>query len=352
MGLGSAIKSVLWPSGIPVYIEDDGTVLGYVVGKEGDNEHRVYKIKSDTGTIEILADSVIVTKKALIYRPPWAKEIEDFIKKLEDEKNVNPDVELALSGSFVKDERINEILEKGKDYKRLIQQRYAGFKEMREKNLREMQYIMQKRMANAIDKGEYVKSMNDLRKKIKILELNIKEAEKLIAKLDYPAFTPPKIEAVKPVAVPVAAPSANTERIREQTLIEKKRVKKLRVLKVEADLIAMESRTKNKSVVSPEETRMELEKIDEELKYIDEILNKSLSPEVRNYFERRKDELMKRKDDLSMTENKEEVVSVSAEEEKEEVENESEEIELPPEKEEDKEDMEDLDKLISEITAK
>ena len=360
MGLGEKIKSIIWPSGIPVYLEDDGTIFGYVIGKEGSDENKIYKIKSDVGAVEIPADSVIITKKALIYRPPWSKEVEDFIEKLENEKSVNPDLELALSGGNIGDERIREIIERGKEYKRMIEERYKGFKEMREKNIREMQYLMQKRMANAIEKGEYVKEMNELRKKIKILELNIKEAEKILAKIDYPVFTPKKIENAIPVAVPVAA--GGIEREEEKPSIDKKRVKKLRVLKVEADLISLQSRLKNKSVISTEDLNLELTKIDEELNEINKILKTPLSPSVREYFEKRRDELLRRKDELRKrsSEEKKEPVIIEEEKgkeekkeeggEKKEEEEELELIESTPEKKEKKKDLEELEELISNIT--
>jgi sporulation protein YlmC with PRC-barrel domain len=102
--------------GLPVYLEENGEVLGVVsdIVESKDGKIISYVLENDVSTFNIPVENLLVTKRGLIYTPAWYAEADRFIKTLEIQEALMPDVFVLLAEENVSKEQVKKIMDKGK----------------------------------------------------------------------------------------------------------------------------------------------------------------------------------------------------------------------------------------------
>ncbi len=408
MGVVSKLKELIWPSpgmGLPVYLDEGGEKFGYVTKVIKENGRvEGYEVTTEGGlTIHIPADSVAVSKKAIMYRPKWYVEGIEFIKRLEAQKMVTPELRKVLEGAArPRDSMTRRIVEEGKNIYKEISGKLIMFIEERNKLRQELDDLTHRRILGATKGSEYARALVTLRRKMEMLDANIKKAEEILRLLNYPVFRVEE-EEEKPKVGPIGEKGMVPPPPKPATPEERANIKKLRVLKIERDLMLQEEKLKKAEEELKRNLAMgggtayelrwieeRLNEIDEELKGIENIFRttKRLDDNARRYLLSRRDSLLKKKEELlrrkkELEEKAKAPVPAAKPEEEEEFEEEMEEefeegemaeeeeeelsveeIELPEEFEEEeakeeksaeeKEEVEevDIDKMIEELEKK
>lgn len=310
MGALTRLKEIVWPSkgvGLPLYLEEGGNIFGYVTRIIKENERvEGYEVTVEGGiSINIPADSVVLSKKIVIYRPKWYVDAIEFIRRLEAQKTITPELRKILDGSVKpKDTLSKKLVSDGMNLYKDISDKLIGFLEERGKLKEELEDITHRRILGMSSGGEYAKNIIRIRKRMELLDANIRRAEEVLRMLDYRAFREEEKTYTEMRNIPPSTPAVTPE--------EKTRIKKLRVLKIERDLMLQEEKLKK----AEEELRKNLaaggisyelnwieerlSEIEEEIKSIDEIISsaKKLDENSRKYLLSRKDSLISKKKSL------------------------------------------------------
>jgi len=318
MGALSKLKELIWPSpgmGLPVYLEEGGEKFGYVTKVIKENGRvEGYEVTTEGGlTIHIPADSVAVTKKAIMYRPRWYVEGIEFVKRLETQKMVTPELRKVLEGvARPRDPAARRIVEEGKNIYKEISGKLMMFIEERNKLRQELDDLTHRRILGATKGSEYARALVTLRRKMEMLDANIKKAEEILRLLNYPVFRV-EGEEEKPKIGPVREKGIVPPPPKPATPEERANIKKLRVLKIERDLMLQEEKLKKAEEELKRNLAMgggiayelkwieeRLNEIDEELKGIENIFRttKRLDDNARRYLISRRDSLLKKKEEL------------------------------------------------------
>ncbi len=318
MGVLSKLKELIWPSpgmGLPVYLDEGGEKFGYVTKVIKENGRvEGYEVTTEGGlTIHIPADSVAVSKKAIMYRPRWYVEGIEFIKRLEAQKMVTPELRKVLEGAArPRDSMTRRIVEEGKNIYKEISGKLMMFIEERNKLRQELDDLTHRRILGATKGSEYAKALVTLRRKMEMLDANIKKAEEILRLLNYPVFRVEE-EEEKPKVGPIGEKGIVPPPPKPATPEERANIKKLRVLKIERDLMLQEEKLKKAEEELKRNLAMgggtayelrwieeRLNEIDEELKGIENIFRttKRLDDNARRYLLSRRDSLLKKKEEL------------------------------------------------------
>jgi len=318
MGVLSKLKELIWPSpgmGLPVYLDEGGEKFGYVTKVIKENGRvEGYEVTTKGGlTIHIPADSVAVSKKAIMYRPRWYVEGIEFIKRLEAQKMVTPELRKVLEGAArPRDSMTRRIVEEGKNIYKEISGKLMMFIEERNKLRQELDDLTHRRILGATKGSEYAKALVTLRRKMEMLDANIKKAEEILRLLNYPVFRVEE-EEEKPKVGPIGEKGMVPPPPKPATPEERANIKKLRVLKIERDLMLQEEKLKKAEEELKRNLAMgggtayelrwieeRLNEIDEELKGIENIFRttKRLDDNARRYLLSRRDSLLKKKEEL------------------------------------------------------
>lgn len=318
MGVLSKLKELIWPSpgmGLPVYLDEGGEKFGYVTKVIKENGRvEGYEVTTEGGlTIHIPADSVAVSKKAIMYRPRWYVEGIEFIKRLEAQKMVTPELRKVLEGAArPRDSMTRRIVEEGKNIYKEISGKLMMFIEERNKLRQELDDLTHRRILGATKGSEYAKALVTLRRKMEMLDANIKKAEEILRLLNYPVFRVEE-EEEKPKAGFIGEKGIVPPPPKPATPEERANIKKLRVLKIERDLMLQEEKLKKAEEELKRNLAMgggtayelrwieeRLNEIDEELKGIENIFRttKRLDDNARRYLLSRRDSLLKKKEEL------------------------------------------------------
>lgn len=272
------MKESLWPGkrkvvGLPVYLEENGEVLGVVsdIVEAKDGKILSYVLENEVSTFQIPVENVVVTKRGLIFIPSWYASAEKFIKTLEIQEALMPEVFMVLAEENVPKEQIKGVLDKASpETKRIIQEglqlyesinkKIAGFKKESAKIYSMISEMTEKRVMGVIDRREFASNILELKRKAQILEASMKKANEILSRLESSALlrvaraqeTAEKKEE-KGGELPVSGvPQISPE--------QRAKIKKFRVLKVEKELKEMEEKLKASEAEIEKRVNAEVEK--------------------------------------------------------------------------------------------
>ncbi len=189
--------------GKPVYLEDTGEKLGNVFEQITDENKNItgYKIK-DKESNAILTFSIEnfdYTKNGLIFIPGWYNNALKIIEKLEFKDKISPELTALLSDDAVTNEELYDIFVKhdddmvdyiddSKSIREMLTRRLKVLQKERMSLKDELMDLTEKRLIKDIDRKEFSEDVVNHRRKVNILDLNIKKCKDLIDRLDNTSF--------------------------------------------------------------------------------------------------------------------------------------------------------------------
>ncbi|MGC9060469.1 MAG: PRC-barrel domain-containing protein [Thermoplasmata archaeon] len=273
------VKESLWPGkrkivGLPVYLEENGEVLGKVsdIVEAKDGKILSYVLENEVSSFQIPVENVLVTKRGLIYIPSWYTDADKFIRTLEIQEALTPEVFMVLAEENVPKEQMKKILDKATpETKHVIQEglqlleatqrKLAGFKKESARIYSLISEMTEKRVLGVIDRMEFAKNILELKRKAQIVEASMRKASEIISRLESSALLRVAREleskeqkTEKAEAMPLSgAPQISAE--------QRAKIKKFRVLKVEKELKEMEEKLRASEQEFAKRVKEEVEKV-------------------------------------------------------------------------------------------
>lgn len=190
-------------AGKPVFLEDTGEKLGKVQDTIYDEEKRLvgYKIKDEKSdaVLSFPPEQFEEDKKGLIFTQGWYTNALKIIEKLEFKDKTSPELTALLKDNsisnkdlydiFVKhdDEMVNYI-EDALSLKELLNKRLQVLQKERVSLKDELMDLTEKRLIKDIDRKEFSEDVDEHRRKVNILDVNIKKCKQLLEKLENTSF--------------------------------------------------------------------------------------------------------------------------------------------------------------------
>ena len=189
--------------GKPVFLEDTGEKLGIVFDTIIDKDKNItgYKIKdekSDT-ILSFPIDQFDHTKEGLIFVPSWYTNALKIIEKLEFKDKISPELTALLSEDDVSNEELYDIFVKydddmahyiddAKSLREMLNSRLKVLEKQRLAMKNSLMDLTEKRLIKDIDRRQFSEDVMEHRRKVNILDLNIKKCKNLIERLDKTSF--------------------------------------------------------------------------------------------------------------------------------------------------------------------
>jgi len=275
------MKESLWPGkrkvvGLPVYLEENGEVLGVVsdIVESKDGKIISYVLENEVSTFNIPVENLLVTKRGLIYTPAWYAEADRFIKTLEIQEALMPDVFVLLAEENVSKEQVKKIMDKASPATKQIVQDGLQLLESTTKKLETLRkesskiYSMisemtEKRVLGVVDRKEFAKNIFELKRKAQILEASMKKASEILTRLESSAL----LRVARQLSSEESQKQEKEAEMRgtaagapQITPEQRAKIKKFRVLKVEKELREMEQKLKASEEEIAKRVNAEVEK--------------------------------------------------------------------------------------------
>jgi len=187
----------------PVYLEDTGEKLGTVFDSIYDKDNKLigYKIKDNKSDniLSFPSEQFDHNKDGLIFIPGWYTNSVKEIEKLEFKDRVSPDLTALLSDDDIANEELYEIFVKHDDemadyienaisLKEMINNRLRLLEKQRLATKNDLMDLTERRLIKDIDRREFSEEILRHRRKVNILDINIKKCKDLIKRLDNTSF--------------------------------------------------------------------------------------------------------------------------------------------------------------------
>ncbi len=264
MDIVGNLKGTVWPRGkkglgAPIYVEEDGPVLGIVDDvfvDRASGRPMAYRVQTSGQFIELPAESVEETPAGFVYRSPWLTEADAVVRKLDSQELLMPEL---LFSSITTKESDRKILERAMEHspalKTLVGEardlyhdlvpRIQAMERERAKVVGQVAELTEGVASGRLDKGAYREGFVALKRRLQLLEATIRRAESLRTRLERAPF----VQVALNGTAPTESGAARTEKAGPVFQApghsdEWKRIKKFRVLKAEKDLAAREARVK------------------------------------------------------------------------------------------------------------
>jgi len=189
--------------GKPVFLEDTGEKLGTVFDMIYDGEKKLigYKIK-DKKTESVLSfpvDQFDEDKDGLIFVQNWYINSLKILERLEFKEKVSPELTTLIGDDAISDEELYNIFVKHDDQmvsyideavslKELLHQRLKVLEKQRLALKDSLMDLTEKRLIKDIDRREFSESVTNHRRKVNVLDVNIKKCKNLLKRLDDTSF--------------------------------------------------------------------------------------------------------------------------------------------------------------------
>ena len=189
--------------GVPIYLEDTGEKLGTVFDTVTDNKKSIigYKIKDNkTGTIlSFSTDQFDEDKNGLIFIPSWYTKATQTLNKLEFKDRISPELTTLLIDNAISHKELYNIFVKHDDEMALHMQEASALKEILQNHLKILQTqrlalkdnlmnLTEKRLIKDIDRREFSEDVQEHRRRVNILDVNINKCKELLERLDKTSF--------------------------------------------------------------------------------------------------------------------------------------------------------------------
>jgi len=189
--------------GKPVYLEDTGEKLGIVFDMIYDGGKNLigYKIK-DNKSDAILSfpiDQFDEDKNGLIFIPSWYSKAMKTLEKLEFKERVSPELTTLLTDDTISNEELYNIFVKHDDQmakyieeavalKELLNRRVRALEKQRLTLKDDLMDLTEKRLIKDIDRRAFSEDVMEHRRKVTVLDVNIKKCKELLRRLDHTSF--------------------------------------------------------------------------------------------------------------------------------------------------------------------
>lgn len=259
MGVMKSLKESVWPTGkknlgSPVYVEEDGPILGIVDDvfvDRSSGKPLAYKILASGQYLELPAEAVSETPGGYIYRSPWFAEADALLRKLEGQNLVMPELFFSTPATASSDRRLLEsamqrspalkkLVDEAKDLHKDLLPRLESMEQEKARLVGQIADLTEGMASGRIDKESYREGFVALKRRLQVLDASVRRGESLRSRLEGVPFVRLSLNghashAREPTnghtpaftGTPVA-PGARPE--------EWRRVKKLRVLRSEKEI--------------------------------------------------------------------------------------------------------------------
>ncbi|RLF27513.1 MAG: hypothetical protein DRN05_05535 [Thermoplasmata archaeon] len=189
--------------GKPVYLEDTGEKLGTVFDMIYDGEKNLigYKIKdekSDT-VLSFPIDQFEEDKNGLIFIPGWYTKAVKAIERFEFKDRISPEITTLLTDSTISNEELYNIFVRYDDEMAKYMEEAAALREMLNNRLKVLEKqrlalkeslmdLTEKRLIKDIDRKQFSENVMEHRRKVNVLDVNIKKCKELLERLDQTSF--------------------------------------------------------------------------------------------------------------------------------------------------------------------
>ena len=189
--------------GKPVFLEDTGEKLGIVYDAVVDKDNNIigYKIKDDKSDaiLSFTVDQFDYSKEGLIFVPSWYTNALKIIEKLEFKDKISPELTALLSEDVVSNEELYDIFVKydddmvhyiddAKSLREMLNSRLKVLEKQRLAMKNDLMDLTERRLIKDIDRRQFSEDVMYHRRKVNILDLNIKKCKDLIKRLDNTSF--------------------------------------------------------------------------------------------------------------------------------------------------------------------
>ena len=185
--------------GKPVYLEDTGEKLGTVQDIRIDKQQNstIYKIK-DNKSDSILSfpkEQFQIEKDGLIFIPNWYLKALRDIEQFEFNDRVSPELLLILMDDAISFEELYEIflrhdnemaenIDHGKALLQILETRLRLLEKQRLETKDDLLNLTEKRLIKDIDRKQFSDDVAAHRRKVNILDINIKKTKELLDRLE------------------------------------------------------------------------------------------------------------------------------------------------------------------------
>jgi hypothetical protein len=189
--------------GKPVFLEDTGEKIGTVFDSIFDEKKNLigYKIK-DGKSQSILSfplDQFDEDKNGLIFVPSWYTKGIKTIEKLEFKDRISPELTWLITDNtvsneelyriFVKhDDKVASYIEEAQTLRELLDNRLNIIERERLTLKENLMDLTEKRLIKDIDRREFSEIVMEHRRKVNVLDINIKKCKELLDRLDKTSF--------------------------------------------------------------------------------------------------------------------------------------------------------------------
>jgi hypothetical protein len=189
--------------GKPVYLEDTGEKLGNVFDMIYDGHKQLvgYKIKDEktNSTLTFPVDQFDTCTDGLIFVQGWYTKAEKTIEQLEFKERVSPELTTLLADDTISNEELYNIFVKHDDQmahyieeavslKELIIQRLKVLEKQRLALKDSLMDLTEKRLIKDVDRREFSEDVMKHRRKVNVLDVNIKKCKEILKRLDQTSF--------------------------------------------------------------------------------------------------------------------------------------------------------------------
>lgn len=189
--------------GKQVYLEDNGEILGTVFDAVHDSEKNLlgYKIKDykSEAVLSFPLNQFEEDKNGLIFIPSWYNKGLKTIEKLEFKDRITPELMWLITDKtitteelyniFVKhDDKIAHYIEEAVSLRDLIDNRLKILAKERISLKEALMDLTEKRLIKDIDRRQFSEDVMDHRRKVNVLDINIKKCKDLLERLEHTSF--------------------------------------------------------------------------------------------------------------------------------------------------------------------
>ena len=199
-------KDIIFPKDLknkPVFLEDTGEKLGTVFDMIYDGEKKLigYKIKDkkSDSVLSFPIDQFDETKEGLIFIQNWYTNALKTLDRLEFKERVSPELTTLLTEEtisvdelykiFIKhDDQMVNYIDEAISLKELLNQRLGVLEKHRIALKNSLMDLTEKRLIKDIDRREFSEDVANHRRKVNVLDINIKKCKDLINRLEATSF--------------------------------------------------------------------------------------------------------------------------------------------------------------------
>lgn len=189
--------------GKQVFLEDTGERLGVVFDAVYDDDKNLigYKIKDckSDAVLSFPFDQFDEDKNGLIFIPSWYNKGLRTIEKLEFKDRITPELMWLITdktitieelyGIFIKhDDKIAHYIEEAVALRDLVTNRLKILEKERVSLKETLMDLTEKRLIKDIDRKQFSEDVMDHRRKVNILDINIKKCKDLLERLEHTSF--------------------------------------------------------------------------------------------------------------------------------------------------------------------